>query len=442
MSSFLKRIKRLKVKRYFFPLGMLFLLLAGFLLRIYFVPEFTEKSGDLLLYADWGEKFWEYGSKNFYYVDKWYYAPPNYPPISLIYGASYWLFDHKYILAQIHNTIKIIPAVFIVYFYEHGYFLLLKLPAILADLGLAFLIYKLVLKFTKDKKKSLLGMVIYLFNPVSVFLSGIWGQTDSLIAIFALLSFISLASQKTAISLPLFFISLYIKPNWVAFIPLYIFLLFIKQVKLREVFVGGLLSLIIFFITTRPFAKDNVINFSRWLLETRILPTASVAQKASVSAFNFYTTFLQIDYDLESTRLFGVPLSLLGILFFLVINLAVFAYLKKQKASLHSVMVGIFTIGFGSYLFLTNMLERYFFASFVPMIILVLTKPRTLVWGILINLAVFANLFYSFFRRSLGKVGDVFGDNNFLPIRILSAANVFAWVMFIRALKVYKKGDR
>src|SRR3989304_4411079 len=118
------------------------LLLIGFFIRFYYADKFVKESGDLRLYADWGEKFWEYGSKNFYFVKEWYYAPPNYPPIlSLIYAGSYWLFDHKYVLAQIHNATRLVPAVFIIYFYDHGYYLLLKLPGIMADLGLAYFIY-------------------------------------------------------------------------------------------------------------------------------------------------------------------------------------------------------------------------------------------------------------------------------------------------------------
>lgn len=412
----------------------LFLLLAfGFLARVFFVPYWIKINGDLLLYMDWGEKFWEYGSQSFYFYKQWYYAPPNYPPlISLIYGGAFWLFEHKYVLAQIHNTIKVIPAAFIIYFYEHGYILLLKLPAILADLGLSLVIYKLLEKFTKDRKKAVVGMCFYLFNPVTIFLSGVWGQTDSLVAFFALLSFILLVTKKTALSMPLYFISLYIKPNWVFFIPFYLFLLFIQRPKIREIFLGGLLTLFIFIVGTRPFAGDNVFGFALWLLKNRILATAMVADKVSISAFNFYTTLFTIDKNPGSSPILGIPAKILGLALFSFINLAVFSYVLKQKNRLFAVLVGLFTIGFGSFLFLTGMLERYFFPAFVPMILIMFTKPKAFIWGVLINIVVFANLIFAFFRRSTDEIANLFTNNNFLLIKVLSAVNLAGFFLFLK----------
>jgi hypothetical protein len=77
----------------------------GFLLRVYFISFWTQINGDLLLYMDWGERFWELGARQFYFENMWYYAPPNYPPIiSLLYAFAYWLFERRYVLAQIHNA--------------------------------------------------------------------------------------------------------------------------------------------------------------------------------------------------------------------------------------------------------------------------------------------------------------------------------------------------
>ena len=429
-------LKKFVLKKHRQTIFLFLLLVLGFLVRVFFVPYWVKINGDMLLYADWGEKFWEYGSQGFYFYKQWYYAPPNYPPIiSLIYGGAFWLFEHKYVLAQIHNTIKVIPAVFIIYFYEHGYILLLKLPAILADLGLSLVIYKLLSKFTKDKKKAMIGMCFYLFNPVTIFLSGVWGQTDSLIALFALLSFITLINGKTFISLPLFFVSLYIKPNWAIFIPFYIFLVLIKRPKFRQLLTGGLLAFVIFIITTQPFAQDGVLSFASWLFGARIFPTARVAYKASVSAFNFHTIFLQIDYALENTKIAGIPANILGIISFAVINLVSFSYVKKRKISLFSVIFALFTIGFGSFLFLTNMLERYFFPAFVPMIIVMFTKPKAFIWGVLINIVVFANLVFAFFRRSMDEIANPFTNNNFLLMKALSAVNVASFLLFLKNLR-------
>lgn len=421
-------------------LCFLAILLAGFFLRVLLARYFVKESGDLVLYADWAEKYWEYGPKNFYTYPQWYYAPPNYPPaLSLIYAGAYWLYEHKYYLPQLHNFIKIPPAFFIVYFYKYGLYLLLKLPGILADLGLAVLIYQVVKKLTANIKKAFVAGTFYLFNPVSIFLSGVWGQTDSLVSFFGLTSFIALWAGKAWLSIPLLFLSFYIKPNWGIFIPLYLFLLFLKKSQIKEIILGITISAVLFFLITLPFAKGDVFSFSNWLWRERLLPTATVAHKASVSAFNFHTIFLTIDKNLDSDSYLGVSVNAWGYFLFLLINFFALRYIKRQKVSLSSVIFGLFSIGFGAYLFLTNMLERYFFQSFVPMIILMFSSPGLLVYGVLINVAVFANILYAFFRRTWGELADTFGAYSFLLVRIFSLMNLFFWFLILRAVKYFKR---
>jgi hypothetical protein len=433
--SWLKVIK--KRKTLLILLGLLF---ATFLVRVFLVKFFIPQSGDLLLYADWAEKYWQYGAGDFYLYPKWYYAPPNYPPaLSLIYAAAYWLFEHKYLLAQLHNIIRIPPAFFIVYFYEFGLYLTLKLPGILADLGLGVLIFLVIKSLTGKLKKAFIGASFYLFNPVSIFLSGVWGQTDSLVTFLGLTSFITLWKRMAWLSIPLMFLSFYLKPNWGIFIPLYIFLFILKKPQVKQIISGMAVALVLFWITTKPFSGGEVLSFSKWLWGSRLLPTATVAHKASVSAFNFHSIVYTLDRTLETDTYLGISARTLGYILFVFLNVLAFRYIKKQKTSLVSIFAGIFTIGFGSYLFLTNMLERYFFASFVPMIILMFTNPRVLVWGVIINLVVFVNLLHSFFRRSWGALADAFEASNFLLVRIFSLINLALYTLLTKKLIYSKK---
>lgn len=415
-------------------------LFVGFLLRLFFVDKFTEVSGDLLLYADWGEKFWQYGGKSFYFIKDWYYAPPNYPPIiSLIYAFSYWLFDHKYVLAQIHNVIKIYPSEFIEYFYKNGYYLLLKLPAIFADLSLSLIIYKLIYRYTNNFRKSFLGLSLYLFNPVTILLSSIWGQTDSLVSLFALLSFLLLIEGKYSISIVLYFISLYTKPNWIYLAPLYIFIFFRKRFKVKDVILGAIIVAVILLFATLPFSND-VLGFNYWLFQERILKTAILAQKVSINAFNFYAVFFRIDITSDSSKILGITFKTLSYFLYGLVIFASTFYLRKKKFTKNDLLVSIFILGFGSYLFLTNMLERYFFAAFVPLIVIALIYPKNFKYFILINIAVFANIVFAFFRRKYGFVADFFYANNYLWVRIFSLINLVSWILIIRSLWT-KKDD-
>ena len=64
---------------------------------------------------------------------------------------------------------------------------LIKLPAILADVVLAWLVHSFVIELGGSRRAALLGAILILINPVTWFDSAIWGQVDSVGVIFLLL---------------------------------------------------------------------------------------------------------------------------------------------------------------------------------------------------------------------------------------------------------------
>ena len=64
---------------------------------------------------------------------------------------------------------------------------LIKLPAILADVVLAWLVHSFVLELGGSRRAALIGAILVLVNPVIWFDSAIWGQVDSFGVIFLLL---------------------------------------------------------------------------------------------------------------------------------------------------------------------------------------------------------------------------------------------------------------
>lgn len=433
------------VKRNHFLIFFLGVFFIAFIIRVIFVPQW--KTGDVLVFQEWGQKFWTHGPRNFYFSQDWHYSFPTQPPLtSLMYGGAFWLFDHKHVLAQMHNSIKFPPAVFIEWFYnmddpvnKNGYLLLLKLPGILADILLSIVILKIVFELTKSKKRAIYGALFYLFNPVTIFLSGGWGQPESLIALFGILAFATLAQSKTYLSIPLFFICLYTKPTWGIFIPLYIFLLFIWRPKILHIFIGAVAAFIIFLGATVPFSGQNVLGFTKDVVIHNMLPSAKGTARASISAFNFHALALQIDKSFDYEKIGIIQARTFGLVVFALINFFTFSYIRRTQDRVFTAVVALFAIGFGGFLFLTNMLERYFFTSFAPMVILLFTKPKMLVYIFLINIVVFANLIFAFFRRSSDEIGRPFTNNNFLLIRLLSSISIISWFMILQRLGVFTK---
>ena len=64
---------------------------------------------------------------------------------------------------------------------------LIKVPAILADLAIGWLIYRLVLDLGASQRRALVGAAFFLFSPISWFDSTVWGQVDSFGVVFLLL---------------------------------------------------------------------------------------------------------------------------------------------------------------------------------------------------------------------------------------------------------------
>lgn len=399
------------------------ILLAGFLVRIFFVDKVVV--GDLMSYGEWGQRLIQSGPKNLYFGEGWYYSVPNYPPVAVwTFAGMFWLNEHRYVLAQLHNVIRFPPSAFIVYFYKWGYILLLKLPSIIADLGLSLIIYKLIFSLTKSTGKSIAGMVLFLFNPIIIFISGAWGQTDSIVAILATISFLFLLKKNFIFSIPFLFLSLYFKLSWAVFGPFYLFFLYLQKPKIRELLLGTAIAFSLFIVTTLPFAQGNVFTYGWKLFRERYPLPIGIDGKASISAFNFQTIFFRLDIDYSHEKLIGISSGTWGLIFYGAVNLIAMINLKKQKNKLLGMLTGLFVIGMGSFLFMATMLERYFFPAFAPMIILMFSRPKILLWGILINIILAANILYSFYRRGSDELARPFTNWNFLLIRILSVVQV------------------
>ncbi len=64
---------------------------------------------------------------------------------------------------------------------------LIKLPPILADVALGYLVHRLVRELGGSRRAALLGALLVVANPVAWFDSAIWGQVDSFGVVFVLL---------------------------------------------------------------------------------------------------------------------------------------------------------------------------------------------------------------------------------------------------------------
>jgi len=148
--------------------ALIVLLLVGLALRLVIAYVVFPGSGfesDLASYASWATTMAEFGPAGFYANAGF----ADYPPA---YLYALWLTG---LLAGSAG--------------EAGD--LIKLPPILLDVAVAYVIYRLVRGWTwpgtRSEPLALAAAALYLFNPISLYDSALWGQTDAAGALILLL---------------------------------------------------------------------------------------------------------------------------------------------------------------------------------------------------------------------------------------------------------------
>lgn len=259
--------------------------------------------------------------------------------------------------------------------------LLFKLPAIFSDVLTGFLIYRIVGKL-KNKRWGIVASGLYLFNPAVLANSALWGQADSLTALFSLLAIWLIDINPLISSLALAFGTL-IKPQAVLAAPVVLFVMLKRKWTTQKILIYIFTSLVFFVIAFIPFAGEKSLVL---FIVERISATLGQYPYTSVNAFNFWGLFGFWQKDVFVTSLLGIA-----------ITAALFLFgakkLWKRKNSRYLLLATIFAANF---LFFTRMHERHLLPVFAPLAI-----GASLCCNLWLSYAGFSlvyiiNLYYSF----------------------------------------------
>ena len=125
-----------------------------------------------------------------------------------------------------------------------------RLPNIFADLFIGWILYLL------GQRKSLWISVIYLFTPAVWYISSYWGQWDSIMTMFLVISFYLAYSRKVFLSLLFWLLAFLIKPQALPFIfPL--LGMHWGSKKLAKVAISSLVTVGIFLLFYHPFFLES-----------------------------------------------------------------------------------------------------------------------------------------------------------------------------------------
>lgn len=314
-----------------------FILMAGFILRIILAGLNVGHESDMACFTGWAERITQTGFAGFYSDGVFTDYPPGYMYVLYILGK----------LKQIFSLED----------YSFWHLVLMKLPAVLCDMGTAFLFFKLGKK--KNILFGLLAGILFLFNPVIILDSAVWGQVDSIFTLCVVLACYFVTEKKLPASYFVFALGILIKPQTLVFTPVLLFGVWkevcqggfhVKQFSRQALW--ALLSILSLFAAMMPFGLEKVI--------TQYITTLGSYPYASVNAYNIWALF-GLNWAPQTNTFLGVTYNKWGTLSIIaVVVLAAYLWYKKSGRQEVYFLCGAVIMG-GMFLFSVRMHERYLY---------------------------------------------------------------------------------
>ena len=393
-------------------------LLAAFLLRLYFIPS-PGYERDVQLFKIWGQTAAQNGVHNIY--DKtWCDYPPAYIYILKTVSSFYSLF---------HPDFK-----------EHTYLyaLLMKLPAIFSDLFISCLIF-FMMRNGLSFRSRIIFMSAFAFNPVIIFDSVYWGQIDSVTTLVTLLSILALIRNRYYLSWALIALAILIKSQMIILLPVVILITW-KRCGSKALIGGFAAFWASFLFILSPFfyfhQVDKVINVF----------ASSVGRYPNVSmnAFNFWwlISMGKGANFWDGQRFLNLfALKTIGSLFLLTFMVLLLKYLFDNEKSNKAVFFSCALALFSFFMLPTEMHERYILPVFAFLLLAAADDlPMQISYGILsltgfFNLAIVLSWAYP---NNVPLIGKLF-HGHFMDITA-SIINIGVLVFFLSLIsKKYLK---
>lgn len=261
--------------------GFAFIVAVGLLLRLILCALYRGHDSDMGCFIGWGQDIARNGTRQFYWAagHDWYDYPPGY----MLFLGGY---------SAVLNLLRVDTGTVL------GIFLYM-LPAVVADLCLALILMGFARRQRINNSGALiLGGLVFL-NPALLFLTGAWGQIDSILTLWLVVSFLLLLDRKPGavdrnriLSGAVFGLAVMTKWQALMFGPMYavahLFLIRWGQKEvwedLRDTVLGALAACAVILLISLPFKGDKSLL---WFLD-RFMTASSHYDYATVEAYNYF----------------------------------------------------------------------------------------------------------------------------------------------------------
>ena len=348
------------------PPGLATLFVAGLVLR-FLLARGGGFPSDIAVFQGWAARLADVGPGAFYSPDVFADYPPGYLYVLWPFGE----------LAKVMFD-GVVPVFFV------------KLPAMLADAGLAYVVMRLasiVAEAAGVRRwwvRPLAASAI-LFNPPIVFLSAVWGQVDTVAAFYSLAGVLLLVEPERrpwseAGGAALLALAFATKPQTAFLLPVVACALIVRHVRGRKVEPAALALrlgvpllafLVVWFGLALPFGLGPARLFEFYG------DAGSTYPYTSVWAFNLWGVagFWRADSGADAFRLFGTPALTLGIILFAAaaayVMIRAFRALARRSDA-EVMLAGGAAVVCLSFALLTRIHERYLFlglACLAPLVV-------------------------------------------------------------------------
>ncbi len=274
----------------------------------------------------------------------------DYPPLSmLVFASSGWIYTQ---FSPDHNDYHVL---------EH---LLIKLPAILADLGIIILLWMLMRRLRGDKAGLIAG-AIYAFHPAAMYDTAVWGQTDSIFTLAMLGSLVAAVRGRWWLCGACAAAAFLLKAQALVLFPTLLVIVFIARKHIIHIAAGGVVTTAAVLL---PYAWKGTVPG----VVDVYLNSLGAYKNLSVGAFNMWRALYGDKVSMEDTRLFFglLPMRSVGLLLFAAATAAALcvlwqpmkrAFAKHAPRDLFAPFLAVALTNAAFFTLNTEMHERYLF---------------------------------------------------------------------------------
>ena len=387
---------------------------------------------DMSCWMGWGNYIAQYGPSEFYTAPghDWYDYPPGY---MLVLGF----------IARVLQALKIPGSA------DSAVFAYM-LPAWFADIVTAVVLMNAARKEQFSEGWCLLLGVLVIVQPAGVVLSGAWGQIDSILTLFLVLSFLELIRGRRVSAGALYGLAIMFKWQALMFGPVLAaaYLLHLNGKKaVRDTVLGVLAAVAVIFVFTLPFKGSQGLL---WFVG-RFLNAAGGYDYASVEAYNFLALLDGNWAPAGNAMLLGIPFKTFGtVAIVLSVYLAIHVQARDawigRKSPGYDDPAGTLFLAAGGCMYMIFTFGHYMHERYVyPVILLLLfafvftRERRFLFCSLLLSVVVFLNEMTAMFVISnLASAAVRSTREHRAVVSVCSLAETisflyFAWVMISHA---------